>query len=186
MMHWVPSWWTVERRIGVVVALLATGCALDPPVLPGDSDELTALPFTSIDNVMHNFALAHDSRDVGLYADCLHESYQFFLDSEDAQMHELTFLNKEADVNATGLLFVDPDLSTIDFDYTQLQGSECWEAGDCLSSVDPSWAEIQFDIDLYLVWSDHTEYVDGRALFSFVEDDDRVWIIQVEDRTGLK
>lgn len=188
MTHLICRARTIEFFALVLVVLVATGCGvLDPPVVPGDSEALTPRPFSSIDNVMHNFGLAHDTRDIGLYADCLHDTYQFFLDSEDAKEHSLDFLNKDRDVNVMDQLFQDPDLSSIQFDYSWLsQDEQCWEDGDCVSPVNSDWAEIQFDIDLQLYWSDHNEYVYGRALFNFVEDDERWWIIRVEDRTGLE
>lgn len=167
-----------------LLSVLISSCVFAPEVT-GPADRPAPEPFTSISNLMFNFQLAHEERDIELYRDCLDRGYQFYFDEDDVDAIGADFLNREEDVAAMDQIFNSPELVSLRFSYSTPERIDtCWEDGSCASSLNTDWAEVTFWIEFELTWIDRVERACGPAIFDFYDDDSSVQIIRIQDRTG--
>jgi len=163
------------------------GCVFDPveqvgPPKPPPEPK----PFTSIQNTMDNFVMAHEEQDIELYRACLASEYQFFLDPDEADQVGVDYYSKEEDVAQMEAIFNSPNLVDIRFKaIPHAQVDQCWDAGDCVSSVDASWAEISYTIEIEIEYVGAVERACGSAVISFtLQDLAAIGIVRILDFTG--
>lgn len=170
-----------------ILALVISGCVFAPTEQTGPEELPTPpLPFTSISNTMFNFELAHEEQNGELYLECLAADYQFFLEAADADEIGVEFYSRQEDAAQMESIFSSADLIDIRFDaIPHAVENQCWQAGDCVSSVVDDWAEINYTVQVELEWIEGLERACGTAVFSFdLTDPSDIRIVRIVDFTG--
>ena len=167
-----------------ILPLSISSCVFSPEVT-GPAAGPEALPFSSISNLMYNFQLAHEQRDIELYRECLGEDYRFYFDEDDVDSIGADFLSRDEDVAGMEEIFNSAELISVRFSFSTPDPIDsCWEDGECLSSLNEEWAEVDFWIEFELTWIDRVERACGPAIFDFSGLGEEVRIIRIQDRTG--